>query len=114
MFRRELPPEIIRELLETGRTAEPLDFVSRAGKPYTARLVLEEGQVKPEFVNDRAPRTHAPEHETSSGSEIPDEAAPSCNTGQPLEEARFAHNDFSAMQEQSEDSETPPPGSEEA
>ncbi|UZP68707.1 DNA topoisomerase 3 [Desulfovibrio mangrovi] len=53
MFGRELPEEIVRELLATGRTAQPLDFVSKAGKPYSARLVLEEGQVKPEFVNDR-------------------------------------------------------------
>lgn len=117
MFGRELPPEMIRELLETGRTAEPLDFVSRAGKPYTARLVLDEGQVKPEFVNDRTPRPQAPEHDhqasSGHGDEIHDASPPHRNADLPLEEARFDHNDFSAMQEQSEESDTPPVRSEE-
>lgn len=50
MFGRTLAKDTVREILTTGGTREALDFVSRAGKPFRARLVLEQGQVKPVFV----------------------------------------------------------------
>ncbi len=48
---RTLTPEIARQLLEEGRTKEVISgFRSRAGKPFRARLVLnEEGKVEFDF-----------------------------------------------------------------
>jgi DNA topoisomerase-3 len=47
---RTLTPEIARQLLEEGRTREVLTgFRSRAGKPFRARLVLNDGKVEFEF-----------------------------------------------------------------
>jgi DNA topoisomerase-3 len=47
---RTLTPEIARQLLEEGRTREVLSgFRSRAGKPFRARLVLNDGKVEFEF-----------------------------------------------------------------
>jgi DNA topoisomerase-3 len=47
---RTLTPEIARQLLEEGRTREVLaGFRSRAGKPFRARLVLNDGKVEFEF-----------------------------------------------------------------
>jgi DNA topoisomerase-3 len=48
---RTLTPEIARQLLEEGKTKEVLSgFRSRAGKPFRARLVLnDEGKVEFEF-----------------------------------------------------------------
>jgi DNA topoisomerase-3 len=48
---RTLTPEVARQLLEEGKTKEVLSgFRSRAGKPFRARLVLnEEGKVEFEF-----------------------------------------------------------------
>ncbi|MGB2953190.1 MAG: DNA topoisomerase 3 [Gaiellaceae bacterium] len=52
---RTLTPEIARQLLEEGRTKEVLSgFRSRAGKPFRARLVLnEEGKVEFDFPQSR-------------------------------------------------------------
>jgi DNA topoisomerase-3 len=52
---RTLTPEIARQLLEEGRTKEVLSgFRSRAGKPFRARLVLnEDGKVEFEFPQAR-------------------------------------------------------------
>jgi DNA topoisomerase-3 len=52
---RTLTPEIARQLLEEGRTKEVLSgFRSRAGKPFRARLVLnDEGKVEFEFPQPR-------------------------------------------------------------
>jgi DNA topoisomerase III len=57
---RTLTPEVARQLIEEGRTREVLSgFRSRAGKPFRARLVLnEEGKVEFEFP---APRERAAE-----------------------------------------------------
>src|SRR5206468_11239242 len=48
---RTLTPEVARQLLEEGKTKEVLSgFRSRAGKPFRARLVLnDEGKVEFEF-----------------------------------------------------------------
>jgi len=48
---RTLTPEIARQLLEEGKTKEVISgFRSRAGKPFRARLVLnDEGKVEFEF-----------------------------------------------------------------
>ena len=48
---RTITPEVARQLLEEGRTTEVLSgFRSRAGKPFRARLVLnEEGKVEFDF-----------------------------------------------------------------
>ena len=48
---RTLTPEIARQLLEEGRTRDVLSgFRSRNGKPFRARLVLnEDGKVEFEF-----------------------------------------------------------------
>jgi DNA topoisomerase-3 len=48
---RTLTPELARQLLEEGRTKEVISgFRSRAGKPFRARLVLnEEGKVEFDF-----------------------------------------------------------------
>jgi DNA topoisomerase-3 len=48
---RTLTPEIARQLLEEGRTKEVISgFRSRAGKPFRARLVLnDEGKVEFDF-----------------------------------------------------------------
>jgi len=47
---RTLTPEIARQLLEEGRTRDVLSgFRSRAGKPFRARLVLNDGKVEFEF-----------------------------------------------------------------
>lgn len=44
--------EIARELLATGKTAEALDFTSKQGKAFRARLVLESGRVNFDFVRN--------------------------------------------------------------
>ena len=48
---RTLTPEVARQLLEEGKTREVLSgFRSRHGKPFRARLVLnEEGKVEFDF-----------------------------------------------------------------
>ena len=48
---RTLTPEIARQLIEEGKTREVLaGFRSKAGKPFRARLVLnEEGKVEFDF-----------------------------------------------------------------
>jgi DNA topoisomerase-3 len=48
---RTITPEIARQLIENGRTAEVISgFRSRAGKPFRARLVLnDEGKVEFDF-----------------------------------------------------------------
>ena len=53
---RTLTPEVARQLLEEGKTKEVLSgFRSRAGKPFRARLVLnDEGKVEFEFPTARA------------------------------------------------------------
>jgi DNA topoisomerase III len=55
---RTLTPEIARQLLEDRRTREVLSgFRSRAGKPFRARLVLnDEDKVEFEFPVSRKPR----------------------------------------------------------
>ncbi len=82
MYGRDVSEETVRELLATGQTAKPLDFVSRAGKPYSAFLILEDGQVQLRFAQNTAehtPRLARPDaaatHEppTSYLAETPDE-----------------------------------------
>jgi DNA topoisomerase-3 len=53
---RTLTPEVARQLLEEGKTKEVLSgFRSKAGKPFRARLVLNnEGKVEFEFPTPRA------------------------------------------------------------
>jgi DNA topoisomerase-3 len=48
---RTLTPEVARQLLEEGRTREVLSgFRSKNGKPFRARLVLnDEGKIEFEF-----------------------------------------------------------------
>jgi DNA topoisomerase-3 len=48
---RTLTPEVARQLMEEGKTREVLSgFRSRAGKPFRARLVLnEEGKIEFDF-----------------------------------------------------------------
>jgi DNA topoisomerase III len=48
---RTITPEIARQLIENGRTNEVISgFRSKAGKPFRARLVLnEEGKVEFDF-----------------------------------------------------------------
>ncbi|MCG8532456.1 MAG: DNA topoisomerase 3 [Desulfovibrionales bacterium] len=55
MFGRTIDREIVDELLTKGRTTEPLDMVSKAGKEYSAYLKIELGQVKLEFANTPRP-----------------------------------------------------------
>lgn len=49
MFGREITADIVQQLLTHGATEAPLDCLSRNGKAYQARLVLEEGQIRPDF-----------------------------------------------------------------
>ena len=53
---RTLTPEIARQLIEEGRTREVLSgFRSKRGKPFRARLVLnEEGKIEFEFPGAEA------------------------------------------------------------
>lgn len=53
----EIDETVARELLGTGSTAAPLDFTSREGKPFRARLRLEGGRVQLEFVRDGNPQS---------------------------------------------------------
>jgi DNA topoisomerase-3 len=55
MFGRAIDKTIVDELLTKGRTAEPLDLISKAGKEYSAYLKIELGQVKLEFDNSQRP-----------------------------------------------------------
>ena len=48
---RTLTPEVARQLLEEGKTREVLSgFRSKAGKPFRARLVLNDGKVEFDFA----------------------------------------------------------------
>ncbi|MFA9396447.1 MAG: DNA topoisomerase 3 [Halodesulfovibrio sp.] len=77
MFGRAIDETIVDELLTKGRTAEPLDLISKAGKEYSAYLKIELGQVKLEF--DNSPRQFAPSQQSQS--------AQSAQQGQPFQEA---------------------------
>ena len=61
MFGRTMDKNIVDELLNKGRTSEPLDLVSKAGKEYQANLKIELGQIKLEFVNTPRPPKQASE-----------------------------------------------------
>jgi DNA topoisomerase-3 len=60
---RTLTPEVARQLIEEGKTREVLSgFRSKAGKPFRARLVLnEEGKVEFDFPVRTAPPEKEPE-----------------------------------------------------
>jgi len=55
MFGGVVPVERARELLTDGRTSAPLPLVSKAGKPYEARLKLNNGTVVLDFTAGRRP-----------------------------------------------------------
>ncbi|MCT4625784.1 type IA DNA topoisomerase [Halodesulfovibrio sp.] len=74
MFGRTLEKSIVDELLHAGRTAEPLDLVSKAGKEYSAHLKIELGQVKLEFAN--SPRPQSQWSGSTSQDAIPYDIAP--------------------------------------
>ena len=59
MFGRTMDKTIVDELLTKGRTAEPLELVSKAGKEYSAFLKIDMGQVKLEFANTPRPTYQA-------------------------------------------------------
>lgn len=47
--KRKITQAMVKQLLQDGRTEPITDFTSRAGKPFTARLCLEGGEVKMVF-----------------------------------------------------------------
>ncbi len=55
ILQRTVEPEQVKKLLETGATDLLENFVSRAGKPFAARLVLDKsGKINFEFATDKA------------------------------------------------------------
>jgi DNA topoisomerase III len=70
---RTLTPEIARQLLEEGRTREVLSgFRSRAGKPFRARLVMDEnGKVEFEFPVSRKRQAEEGEEEETAPAPSP-------------------------------------------
>jgi len=65
---RTLTPEIARQLLEEGKTREVLSgFRSRAGKPFRARLVMDQdGKVEFEFPVSRKRQAEQGEEEKTA------------------------------------------------
>lgn len=74
MFGRTMDNEIVDELLTKGRTTEPLELVSKAGKNYSAYLKIELGQVRLEFANSPRPQQQTPE--TAQYTAAPFDVAP--------------------------------------
>jgi DNA topoisomerase III len=70
---RTLTPEIARQLLEEGRTREVLSgFRSRAGKPFRARLVMDQdGKVEFEFPVSRKRQAEEGEEEETAPAPSP-------------------------------------------
>lgn len=93
MFGRDILEETVRELLTTGTTAEALSFVSRAGKPYSARLKLDEGQVKLHF--DDTPGRIANGELSNSAADIAHGATeqPSQQRDVPIKEAELSSDE---------------------
>jgi DNA topoisomerase-3 len=65
---RTLTPEVARQLLEEGKTREVLSgFRSRAGKPFRARLVMDQdGKVEFEFPVSRKRQAEQGEEEETA------------------------------------------------
>jgi DNA topoisomerase-3 len=77
-----LPVSVVRELMETGKTAKPVaGFRGRSGRSFSARLALEQGEDgkwRVEFDEEwaRTPREQPPDE----GAENGDRQAETANT----------------------------------
>ncbi len=54
-FQKEITPEIATQLITAGRTDIFDDFKNKAGDKFTARLIVADGRVHPDFVNEYLP-----------------------------------------------------------
>jgi DNA topoisomerase III len=68
---KTLPPKVVKELMETGRTAQPVrGFKGRSGRTFSAKLRLlqnDEGKWRVEFDEEWAQQPRGEEEEGSSG-----------------------------------------------